>query len=941
MSPNNAAARRKPLAALVTAIVAVFCGGLVQRTQLLAPLDRAVLDAQAAWTQREVPTDAVIVEIDSRSLHDLGSWPWPRRYHAAVINALVAHHARRIFLDIDFSAASNPADDAELAQAVRTANGTIVLPAFWQPSSSGAETFLWSAPIEPLRAHAMLGSVNLAPGPDGLVREIKTLAPQAAYAVAPVAAVLASVRPAGANPTLLDYRIAPSSFRKISYADVLRNPAGLGDLSGRTVFVGASALELGDMVPVPVHRALPGVLLQAIAYETLRQHVLHTLSPEAMGWAIFLWAVAGTALMRSVRWRRLPLLAFGMLVATLLITFGIYTLVNIPCESTPLLATIVVVFLATLFSTLDAEAWRSWTNWLRYKRQDALLAEIVTHSADAIMTLDAAGQITTANPAAAMLFGRDQKALQGCSIDSLLPQARPLIEQQVQGRAQAVEFPLTSASGAMVHVELVFGRIAVESERIITATFRDITAQKIREQELRFHATHDALTGLPNRVYLSEQLADIVAAQRAGAQWALVLMDLDGFQQVNDTLGHSVGDLLLVELGKRFAALAPAGACVARLGGDEFAVLLKTNNQDSELPALCQSLLLGAMEPVFVKGVPISMGISAGVARYPQDANGAEALLQRADVALYAAKRKRSGIECYDPTTDNNTPRRLEILTLLRSAVARSELLLHYQPKIELSTGCVPEVEALLRWRSPELGNVSPGEFIPLAEASDLITSLTLWTLERALTDCREWHAAGVQLKVAVNLSARHLQDSAIPTLIEKLLHSTQAQAAWLELEITESAIMTDPDRALTILRALRDLGLSISIDDFGTGYSSLAYLQRLNVDRLKIDKSFVLAMSEGLGSEVIVASTIQLGHALGLEIIAEGVETAWQADTLRAAGCDYAQGYFYARPMACGALLAWCADQPVLQRTLKPQSSRSASTLERTEAALKLKRAP
>jgi EAL domain-containing protein (putative c-di-GMP-specific phosphodiesterase class I) len=250
------------------------------------------------------------------------------------------------------------------------------------------------------------------------------------------------------------------------------------------------------------------------------------------------------------------------------------------------------------------------------------------------------------------------------------------------------------------------------------------------------------------------------------------------------------------------------------------------------------------------------------------------------------------------------------MLALLRTAIAQDEISLHYQPKVSLTTGEVHGVEALARWSSPAFGTVSPAEFIALAEATDLITPLTHFTLRRALTDCCAWRAQGLALQVAVNLSARHLQDARLPQVVEEMIRASGAEPTWLELEITESAIMADPDRAFRIVQALREIGVAISIDDFGTGYSSLAYLQNLNIDRLKIDRSFVTGMTEQKGSRLIVASIVQLGHALGLDIVAEGIETLAQRDQLRSLGCDLGQGYLFAPAMANEAMLQWCAGQ-------------------------------
>ena len=349
----------------------------------------------------------------------------------------------------------------------------------------------------------------------------------------------------------------------------------------------------------------------------------------------------------------------------------------------------------------------------------------------------------------------------------------------------------------------------------------------------------------------------------------------------------------------------------------------RVSNAD-EIGELAQQLLLIVEEPIVVKGIPVSLGTSIGIASCPAHAEDAESLLKRADVALYAAKRKHTRVEFYEPSDDTNSPRRLEMLTLLRAAVAKGELFLEYQPKISIATGEVVEVEALCRWQSPTFGRVVPGEFIALAEASDVIKPLTEWTIHRALSDCREWRSNGVELCVAVNLSARHLQDAHLPAWLEATFAATNTRPEWLELEITESAIMTDPDRASKILRALHELGVLLSIDDFGTGYSSLTYLRTLAVDRLKLDRSFISGMDGGSKDQVIVESTIQLAHGLELQVVAEGIENEQQYALLKKFGCDLGQGYWIAKPMPMNKLIEWCRTRA--QSANSPESLNNGS---------------
>ena len=682
-------------------------------------------------------------------------------------------------------------------------------------------------------------------------------------------------------------------------------------LEGATVFVGATALELGDIVAVPVHRALPGVIVQAIAAESAQSRSLADATPIQVLLALAPWILLCGWLLRRVNWRRTPLIALALILSALAICACLYSLAGITVPISPFVIAAIIVLTGSLLAALNIESWRAWRALLHTRDQDALLREVVENSSDAILTLDARGHVRTANPTALSILGKTERELIGSSLASLAP----TLVDVLQPAAARYETRLHRADGSCVVLEVTTAHLDWDDERITTVTMHDVTVQRTREAELRHLAQHDALTGLPNRAFLAERLAAALNTGRsdatfsggtlAGGTIALLMLDLDGFKEVNDTLGHSMGDALLIELSARLSQFVNEDRFVARVGGDEFAVLWNVR-RPAELEELAQQLLLVVEEPILIKGIPVSLCTSIGIARYPEHAGDAESLLQRADVALYVAKRKASRVEFYDPSEDMHSPRRLEMLTQLRAAVSKGELHLHYQPKVLMSSGATTEVEALCRWESPVLGSVSPVEFITLAEASDVIKPLTEWTIRQALLDCRDWRHLGIDLKVAVNLSARHLQDARLPQWLDALFSATSTQPSWLELEITESAIMADPDRASKILHALREMGLVISIDDFGTGYSSLAYLRTLAVNRLKIDRSFIVGIEESHTEQVIVESTIKLAHGLGLLAVAEGIETESQYAILRELGCDIGQGFAIGRPMPKAELLSW-----------------------------------
>jgi diguanylate cyclase (GGDEF)-like protein len=430
---------------------------------------------------------------------------------------------------------------------------------------------------------------------------------------------------------------------------------------------------------------------------------------------------------------------------------------------------------------------------------------------------------------------------------------------------------------------------------------------RMQAADNRHQALHDSLTGLPNRTLFRDRAAQaLLAARREGAAVGVLLMDLDRFKDVNDSLGHHTGDELLRQVGERVRARLRASDTVARLGGDEFAVLLP-GVTDAAAAAAVGRELRAALEPPFTLSDAqlLHADASVGVALFPDHGADADALIQRADVAMYQAKRDRAGVAEYDADSDQSSPERLALLAELSRAIDRDELVLHYQPKVNL-TGGIDGAEALLRWQHPERGLIPPAEFIPFAEQTGLMRPLTAWVLEAALRQASDWRRDGLDIALAVNLSAANLADPALPDDIEQLLHRMDVPPDRLTLEITESTAMADPARARTLLVRLRELGVGLSIDDFGTGHSSLAYLSALPVTELKIDRSFVMSIATDDGDAAIVRSTIDLGHNLGLRVVAEGVEDDATLHWLRDHGCDLAQGYGLSRPLPAADVAAW-----------------------------------
>jgi diguanylate cyclase (GGDEF)-like protein len=445
-----------------------------------------------------------------------------------------------------------------------------------------------------------------------------------------------------------------------------------------------------------------------------------------------------------------------------------------------------------------------------------------------------------------------------------------------------------------------------EVDVLLDAVREMVIQLRDRTRELEHQALRDALTGLPNRLLLHERLKLLLdTARRARTPLALLVIDLDRFKEVNDTLGHHQGDLVLREVATRFQSALRQSDTVARLGGDEFAVLLPGADERGATQT-AKKLLHSLDEPLNLAGQLVDIGGSIGIALFPDHGQDADTLLRQADVAMYAAKGNAIGHACYASDQDTDRRARLALVGELRNALNRDELILHYQPIVEVATGRVLGVEALARWPHPELGLVPPDQFIPLAEQTGLIKPLSLWVLNTAIRQCHAWQAAGIRLPVAVNLSMRNLSDLELPDAIAHMLATWGVPAELLGVEVTESSLMNDADRSLQVLTRLRAMGVQIAIDDFGTGYSSLAYLSRLPVSQIKIDRSFVGDMVVERRNLTIVRSTVELAHNLGLAVVAEGVEDRSTWDLLATLGCDIAQGYYLSRPMPAADVMHW-----------------------------------
>lgn len=539
------------------------------------------------------------------------------------------------------------------------------------------------------------------------------------------------------------------------------------------------------------------------------------------------------------------------------------------------------------------------------RRTEAFTRVIRDTSIDTMITYNDHFEIVTVNPAVVRMFGYDELELLGERVTKIIPAllSTKEFEHDIEKRIEVVgirkdtsEFP----------AEIMLGMETIDGHVIFACTVRDISELKQQMNALEHQALHDSLTCLPNRTLLFDRLEQgILTSKNEQHPLSLIVLDLDNFKTINDTLGHHYGDLLLKQVGNRLANIVRETDTVARLGGDEFALFLPITSQEQTL--LMANKIISAMEqPFILDDHTLAVYLSQGIVFYPDHGDNVETLMKRADIAMYTAKRTDNAFSIYSPELDTHTIKQLKLTGDFRNALDNHKLMLYYQPQVEMKTKKIIGVEVLLRWMHPVHGFIPPDQFIPMAEQNGLMKKLTMWVLDESLQQSKKWMNDGIKLNLSVNLSASNLQDIHLSENVKSLLEKHQIDPESLTLEITESSMMSNPIRAMETLKKLSSIGIKLSIDDFGTGYSSLAYLKMLPVNEIKVDKSFVMDMIEDKNDAMIVRTVINLAHNLGLQVVAEGIESEDIWDKLATWGCDIAQGYYLSAPAQVESFNSW-----------------------------------
>ncbi|WP_292934752.1 EAL domain-containing protein [Noviherbaspirillum sp.] len=553
------------------------------------------------------------------------------------------------------------------------------------------------------------------------------------------------------------------------------------------------------------------------------------------------------------------------------------------------------------------------------KLSESKFRKLMEFAPEAILLMDRSHRILMMNARAEQLFGYRPDALVGMPMRMVMAsdaddkQMRRAAKNNGHAAATSIEAACRHRDGELFPVEINLGHLDTEDLPLVIALVRDISERKHFETLLLDQLTHDALTGLPNRLLIHERLRDAINRMReAKCMLAVLFLDIDHFKRINDTFGHALGDEVLRQTALRMQQSLRNGDLLARQGGDEFIILQQEIAHVQEAVTLANRLLECMREPFHVAGREIFLSVSVGISLFPSDEATEDGLLHTADIAMNSAKEK--GRNCYRFHTremDLAIRERQELEGHLRYAVEKGELLLHYQPRISIATGAQIGMEALVRWRHPEFGLISPARFIPVAEESGLIEQIGLWVLRTACAQAKEWQKCGLpMMRVSVNLSARQFQQAALARNVQAILDEFGLDPACLELEITESTVMKDTELAIKVLRSLKQLGIGLSIDDFGTGYSSLSYLKLFPIDVLKIDRSFIKDVIDDPNDAAITRAIIALAHSLDLVVVAEGVETLEQAIFLKQCACDEIQGFYFSRPLPVEEMAALLHEQ-------------------------------
>ncbi|MET0907675.1 MAG: EAL domain-containing protein, partial [Tardiphaga sp.] len=856
-------------------------------------LRHALADLRFAWQSREASGDIVVIAIDASSIDRIGVWPWPRLLYAELIRQLQKADVQDIALDVDFSTPSDASSDRTFAEALKDAGGSIVLPSFQQPRTDRA-TLHVNRPLQQFAEHSWSALVNVEVESDGLVRRYPFGEKLDGKFVPSMATVLAGQYDDKRTPFLIDFSIRTAGISKVSFVDVLHgDPATLQKLKGKKIVVGGTALELGDRFSVPNGTILSGPVLQTLAAESLLQD-------RALQWTSHVVTLSGLgllALLMLFTWRRL---SAGKRVALLAATavaleagaFALQAAFPFIIDTSLFQIAIVVYLAAIALDEIDVRDLLGRVAENRFQR-------VAMSLGDGLICTNSNYLITVWNPGATAIFGYLPEQMIGRSFDEICaPDEAPATSSfSIRDAAgltagSVIEFNGRRSNGEVFPVEASFSGWQGTDGLQFGAILRDISVRKREAERIRYLAEHDTLTGLINRNTLRASLAAMISkAEADGREVALLVIGLDGFQLLNQMLGHASGDLVLRAISERLTERTPESGVVARLSGDEFAIAVRMGDIGENVSHFADEIGASFDTPLLAGNREHRVKVTIGAAVFPGGGRTADDLLSNSHMALSRAKAmRRGGHVLFEDSIRRELETRLTLEAELALASERNEFELFYQPQLHLADGHLIGAEALIRWRHPVRGLVSPAQFMPVVNTSPISERIAAWVLDSACAKAADWERAGHKLRIGVNLSPSQLQSGVLASSVAQALARSGLSPTSLELEVTEDILLHDEKSALSTFLKIQALGVRLVFDDFGTGFASLSYLKKFPLDGLKIDRSFVLGLLTNPDDAAIVSSTIGLSKQLGLSVIAEGIEDRSTADFLISMGCGEGQ---------------------------------------------------
>ncbi len=911
----------------------IFLGAYLSYTNGLIRIDHFVYDYISTWSTRPSAEDIIIIAVDSESLVHYGQWPWPREIHADLIDKISVAGPKAIGFDIILAEPDRCDENGDrlLAEAMQR-SGKVVLPVFAEHSACGIRLHL-TTPIPAIaEVAAGFGHVDFELDADGIVRRAYLRAgvgyskwPAFALAILDVAgspvkqdivADQSSEKSLGkwirADEVLLSFAGKPGHFKQVSYATFMRPDCDPSFLHDKIVLVGVTSSSLGDALPTPVSgesHLMSGVEINANLLDALAHgHIIRAMSREMRTFLSVLLICSVLLCYTLDSQKIIQIITVGSIL--FVVFFSSFLLLVFHVWFPP------AAVLLVLFLIYPIWAWKRLDRLVESLFVEREQALVMLHSiADAVITTDSNCLIRYINPAAEELTGQTNERAVGRPLHEIFA-----VREECSGKSgedivkECLEISEIISFKGEVYYQDVMGRnhiLGINAGPLRSSrkqaggallSINDITEKREALAKLTHQATHDPLTNLPNRMLLFDRLEQaIIRAIRNGSHVAILFLDLDNFKKVNDQVGHSGGDLLLQMIAERMKSVCRESDTVARLGGDEFIILLEGVTDTTMVAKVADKMLRLLRSPFRIHKNKFHVTGSIGVSIFPKDGEDADQLVKNADIAMYEAKKGgRNNFLFFSDEMNELIQGRLLLENELRSALSRSALELYYQPQIRLKDDKIVGVEALARWTAGTESYISPSSFIPVAEESGLILPLSEWVLSTACEQARIWQdEMSFPIRMSINISPRHFLGDSLLEQLERIIRQTGINPQNLDLEITEGVIMQDITRSVDIMTKFNEMGGTISIDDFGTGYSSLAYLKEFPLHRLKIDKSFVNDIDQDSKNVGLAKTIITMGHGLGLEVIAEGVETAEQLSILRELGCDIVQGYYCSQPLS------------------------------------------